>query len=144
MLLEKHFFELLYFQFYFSVYYSRFLSSPISAFSFLRETVMLQTALIIWKHVMSHGINLFCAVLLFLARVGLICNMLSDLSHCISDSLYVFFQMIDQMILVFHRNSSFFWKYSNLQFYYFFFKILQIIWDRWNWDNLWNQEVACL
>ena len=46
--------------------------------------------------------------------------MLSDLSHCISDILYTFFQMIAQMMLVFHRNSCFFLKIFKLVILFFF------------------------
>lgn len=50
--------------------------------------------------------------LLFLLRVGLIYNMLDDLSFT---SYLLYFFKCTQMILVFHRKSSFFFsRYSNL------------------------------
>ena len=58
--------------------------------------------------------------LFFLLRVGLIYNMLDDLSFY--QQFIIFLQMIAQMMLVFHLKALFFLRYSNLQFYLFFSK----------------------
>ena len=80
--------------------------------------------------------------LFFLLRVGLIYNMLDNLSF--HQPFIIFLQMIAQMMLVFHRKSSFFLEIFKFVVLLILFQILQILWDRWNWNNLQNQEEACL
>ena len=80
--------------------------------------------------------------LFFLLRVGLIYNMLDNLSFY--QPFIIFLQMIAQMMLVFHRKSSFFLEIFKFVVLLILFQILQILWDRWNWNNLQNQEEACL
>lgn len=66
--------------------------------------------------------------LLFLLRVGLIYNMLDDLSFT---SYLLYFFKCTQMILVFHRKSSFFFlEIFKLVISFVLFHILQILWDR--------------
>ena len=80
--------------------------------------------------------------LFFLLRVGLIYNMLDNLSFY--QPFIIFLQMIAQMMLVFHRKSSFFLEIFKFVVLLILFQILQILWDRWNWNNLQDQEEACL
>ena len=72
--------------------------------------------------------------LLLLLRVGLIYNMFDDWN--LHQPFIMFLQMIAQMMIVFHHKNSFFLEIFKFVVLFVLFQISQILWDRWNWNNL--------